>query len=109
MHRFEVVVGTSTRGPDQAAKEAERKAKKAKGEQIGIAATVCCGSSGTDPAVVKLLNNIATNIFRCQCKTETIIGQKIKTISQGVPPPFPLPAPTGPSGALWVVYILIRH
>jgi len=108
MHRFEVVVGTSTRGPDQAAKEAERKAKKAGGEQICIAADVCCGSAGTDPLIAKLLMNIATNIFRCQCKTQTIIGQEIKKISQGVALGI-LPSATRASSPLWVVYILIRH
>ena len=107
MPRFEVVVGTSTRGPDQAAQDAERKARRAGGEQIGIAADVCCGSPGSDPAVLKLLGNIATNIFKCQCKKQIIIGEKVRTILQGVPPPTP--APTAPSGAVWVVYILIKH
>jgi hypothetical protein len=110
MHRFEVVVGTSRRDPEQAAKQAERKAKKAGGEQIGIAADVCCGSPGTDPLVAKLLNNIATNIFKCQCKTQEIIGQKITIVKQGVPPPpFIVTSSTRPSLPLWVVYILIRH
>jgi hypothetical protein len=109
MRKFEVVVGTSRRGPKQAARDAERKAKKAGGEQIGIAADVCCGPPGTDPMVLKLLNNIATNIFKCQCKTETDYGQKIKKISQGVPPPISLSGLTQPLAALWVVYILIRH
>lgn len=108
MPRFEVVVGTSTRGPQQAALDAERKATKAGGEQISIAADVCCGSPGTDADMVKLLNNIATNIFKCQCKTQTIIGETIKKISQGVAPPL-IRTATQPSPPLWVVYILIRH
>ena len=109
MPTFEVVVGTSTRGPDQAAQDAERKARKAGGEQIGIAADVCCGSSGTDPQVLKLLNNIATNIFKCQCKTQKVYGEIIKTIKQGVTPPLVTTGSTGSSRPLWVVYILIRH
>jgi hypothetical protein len=108
MAKFEVVVGMSTKTPEQAAKNAESKAKKAGGEQIGITSTVCCGTPGTDPLLSKLLHNIATNIFRCQCKTETLIGVTIKKIMQGVPPPA-LTAPPGPSAPLWVVYILIKH
>jgi hypothetical protein len=109
MHRFEVVVGTSFKGPQEAARDAERKAKKAGGEQISIAADVCCGSSGPDPQVAELLNNIAKNIFACQCKKQTIIGEKIKVLQQGVPPPFIRVSAITPSGPLWVVYILIRH
>ena len=109
MPRFEIVVGSSRRGADEAAKDAERKARKAGGEQISIAADVCCGSAGTDPQVAKLLNNIAKNIYACQCPKQTIIGEKIKVVSRGVaPPPFISGGP-GPSAPLWVVYILIKH
>lgn len=108
MPRFEIVVGTLKQGPEQAKNDAERKAKKAGGEQIGIAADVCCGTAGTDPLIATLLKNIATNILKCQCKTQTIIGQEIKKISQGVALGI-LPGATRPSAPLWVVYILIKH
>ena len=109
MPNFEIVVGTSKRGPDRAAAEAERLARKAGGEQVGLAADVCCGSVGTDPQVAKLLNNIAKNIFKCQCKSQKIIGHDIKTITQGVAPPPFVAGGTGASAPLWVVYILIKH
>jgi len=110
--RFQVIVGMSNVGPREAARDAESKARKAKGEQIGIAADVCCGSAGTDPQVLKLLNNIAQNIFKCQCKSQKIIGETIKVISQGIAPPRPSPFTAGATGAsrpVWVVYILLKH
>ena len=109
MPRFQIVVGTSPHRPDDAAREAERLAAAAGGEQIGIAADVCCGGSpGTDPAIFELLKNIADNIYTCDCPSMEIIGEGIKTLHKGVPPP--LVSPAGPtSGALWLVYILIRH
>jgi hypothetical protein len=107
MPRFQIVVGTSTQGPDQAARDAEQKAAIAGGEQICIAADVCCGSAGTDPAILSLLSNIAANVFDCDCASTEVFGQTITTLHQGARPPVVTPTPG--SAPLWVVYILIRH
>jgi hypothetical protein len=106
---FEIVVGTSTKSPQLAAKDAEKKAKLAGGEQVSIAASVFEGAAST-AAQDQLLNNIAKNIYQLvQCTCPTVIGQEIH--KPGFPPPLPgLIMGTGTGGgSLWVVYILLRH
>lgn len=106
---FEIIVGTSTKSPELATRDAEKKAKKAGGEQIGIAASVLGG--GASSAVQdQMLDNIAKNIYQLvQCTCLTKFGEVI--VKPGTPPPTPL-YPIGATAAgepLWVVYILLRH
>jgi hypothetical protein len=107
MPRYQIVVGTSQNRPEDAAREAERLAAAAGGEQIGIAADVCCGSAGTDPAVFRLLQNIAGNVYECNCPGTPAGSEQFGSRMAGSAPPQV--SATGPSGPLWVVYILIRH
>ena len=103
MARFQIVVGTSTKSPQLAARDAERKARRLGGEQISIAADVLGGGGAAD---TKVLENIARNIYQLvQCTCPTLIGEKI--LHPGVPPP--IPAGGSPGGQLWVVYILVKR
>ena len=110
MAKFQIVVGTSPAGPVQARDDAEHRiaAHFHDWEWISVAADVCCGSTGTDPAVFDLLKNIADNIYNCDCPHQEVIGQTIKTLTPGIAPPLVQPAPLS-SGALWAVYVLLKH
>jgi hypothetical protein len=105
---FEIVVGLSTKGPDFAAKDAEKKAKKAGGEQVSIAASVL-GGGQSSPLQDEMLVNIAKNIYQLvQCECPTTVGEKIT--KPGTPPPFlPSISKGAANGPLWVVYILLRR
>jgi hypothetical protein len=107
MARFNIVVGISTRGPEHAAREAEKKARKAGGEQVSIAACAVAGAPGFRPSELDMLNNIAKNIYQLVlCTCPEIIGQKITM--PGTPPPL-FRLTSAPAGATtWVVYILLR-
>jgi hypothetical protein len=101
--RFNIVVGISTKGPELAARDAEKKARKAGGEQIGISSCVL-GSSGLSSGDSDLLNNVAKNIYQLvQCTCLETVGATIT--KPGTPPPI-----VGPSrgGEIWVVYILLK-
>jgi hypothetical protein len=112
MSKFEIVVGTSTKSPDDAAKKAEAKARKAGGEQVSIAACVL-SSGGTSPvsqAEMSVLENMAKNIYQLvQCTCPTVVGEKI--VKPGTPPPFTstFPARPVPASVEWVVYILLKR
>jgi len=109
--RFETIVKTSLKGPEDAARKADLAARKAGGEQISIAADVVFGSDAQlQKQLDTMLNNIAQNIYQLvQCSCPEIIGQKI--IKPGSPPPFhsPFSIVTAPQTPMWVVYILIKH
>ena len=87
MARFNIVVGTSTKSPELAARDAEKKARKAGGEQISIAGCVVGGASGLPSGDKDLLNNIAKNIYQLvQCTCLETIGVTIT--KPGTPPPI---------------------
>jgi len=108
---FTLVVGKSTVGPEEARDDAERQASAIHGgEQISVAACVVPGAysySASDPETIKLLDNLARNIYQLvQCTCTRVEGND----PPGAPVPLPAvnPNPTWSPG-LWVVYILVKH
>src|SRR6195256_3236245 len=111
---FEIVVGTSSKSPEAARNEAERKARIAKGEWISIAASEVSHSGVADAtlaAMNRTLESMAQNIYtmaKCSCAGvgNEVVKQYLRPPKAMPPTVLPAP-PTG--GNFWVVYILLKH